>query len=307
MQVEKELAKIAPDKNTLLTIGVFDGVHLGHKYLVSRLTEQARKQGLLSGVLTFNQHPQEIISPGARPLFLTSLTEKIELLNNEGVDVIIALSFTPDLAMLSARQFVTLLKKHLLMRGLFIGPDFALGQNREGNVDALRRLGQKIDFTITVIPPIKVNGEIVSSTTIRKALTDGDMKRASNLIGRSFSIAGQVVTGSGRGLKLGFPTANLENISAQVIPADGIYATRTHIDSKVYRSVTSIGWRPTFSDKEHTVETHIIGYDGNLYGQELKIDIVEGLRGEKKFSSVEELQKQITNDIEQVKTILGDS
>ncbi len=304
MQIEEELAKLSPKKDMLLTIGVFDGVHLGHKYLISQLTEQARQQDLLSGVVTFRQHPQEVLSPQAKLPFLTDLARRANLLKNEGVEAIITLSFTSELAQLSTRQFVSLLKKYLRMRGIVIGPDFALGRNREGNTDTLRALGQDMNFSVTVIPPMTVNGEVVSSTAIRKALADGDMKRVANLAGRSFSLHGRVITGSGRGIGLGFPTANLDVDSEQALPAEGAYATWAHIDDKAYRSMTNIGQRPTFGGSERTVEVYVLNYHSDLYGLELEIDIIERLRGEKKFDTVEELKKQIAEDVKQGRAIL---
>ena len=305
MQVEEELAELSPEKDMLLTIGVFDGVHLGHKYLISQLTEHTRQQNLLSGVVTFRQHPREVLSPQTKLPYLTKLTEKVKLIKNEGVDAVILLSFTRELAQLSADQFVSLLKKHLRMCGLIVGPDFALGKNREGNADTLRALGQDMNFSITVVPPMRVNGEVVSSTAIRSALADGDIKKVANLIGRSFSLQGQVTTGTGRGSELGFPTANLDVDPKQALPADGVYVTWAHIDDKAYQSVTNIGRRPTFGANTRTVETYLLDYQGNLYGRQLKIDVVERLRGEKRFDTIEELKKQITEDIKQGRTILS--
>ncbi len=304
MRVEAELAELSPKKDMLLTIGVFDGVHLGHKYLISQLTEQARQQSLLSGVVTFRQHPQEILSPQTKLPFLTDLTNRANLLKNEGVEAIITPSFTRELAQLSARQFLRLLQKYLRMRGIVIGPDFALGRNREGSTDTLRALGQDMNFSVTVIPPIMVNGEVVSSTAIRKALADGDMKRVVNLIGRPFSVHGRVIIGSGRGIGLGFPTANLDIDSEQALPTEGVYATWTYIDDKAYQSMTNIGKRPTFGGSERTVEVYVLNYHSDLYERELKIDIIERLRGEKKFDTVDELKKQITEDVEQGRAIL---
>ena len=304
MQIEEELAELSPEKDMLLTIGVFDGVHLGHQYLISQLTEHTRRQNLLSGVVTFRQHPREVLSPQTKLPYLTSLAEKVSLLKNEGVDAVITLSFTRELARLSVRQFVSLLKKYLRMRGLIIGPDFVLGRNREGNADTLRKLGQDMSFRVTVIPPVRVNDEMVSSTAIRDALADGDMKKVASLIGRSFSLQGRVTTGAGRGSELGFPTTNLDIDPKQALPAEGVYATWAHIDDKAYQSMTNIGRRPTFGGNGRTVETYILNYQGNLYGRELKIDIVERLRGEKRFDTVEELKKQIAEDVKQGKAIL---
>ena len=304
MQVEEELAELSPGKDMLLTIGVFDGVHLGHKHLISQLVEHARQQNLLSGVVTFRQHPREVLSPRTKLPYLTNLAEKVSLLKNEGVDAVITLSFTKELAQLSARQFVGLLTKYLRMCGLIIGPDFALGRGREGNADTLRKLGREMNFSVTVIPPIVVHGEVVSSTAIRDALAGGNIKRVSNLIGRSFSLQGRVTTGAGRGLELGFPTANLEIDPKQALPAEGVYATWAYVEDKAYHSMTNIGRRPTFGGNGRTVETYILNYHRDLYGHKLRIEIVERLRDEKRFDSVEELKKQIAEDIKQGVAIL---
>ncbi len=304
MQVEKELAELSPEKDMLLTIGVYDGVHLGHKYLISQLVEHARQQNLLAGVVTFRQHPRAVLSPQIKLPYLTNLEERTRLLKNEGVDAVIALSFDQELARLSAKEFVGLLKKYLRMRGLIIGPDFALGRQREGSTNTLGALGQEMNFSVTVIPPLKINGEVVSSTAVRDALTAGNMERVTDLIGRFFSLQVKVTTGAGRGSGLGFPTANLDIDPKQALPAEGVYATWADIDGQAYQSMTDIGRRPTFGGNERTVETYILNYHGNLYGCELKIDIVERLRSDKKFDSVEELKKQIAEDVKQGKAIL---
>ncbi len=304
MQVEEELARFSSKQDMLLTIGVFDGVHLGHRYLISQLKELARKQGLASGVVTFRQHPQKVLSPQTRLPFLTDLAQRTKLLEDEGVEVIIPLSFTHELASLSPRQFLGLLEKHLRMRGLVIGPDFALGQNREGDTATLRQLGQEMGFSITVVPPLIRNGEVVSSTAIRKALAEGDMKRVQNLVGRPFRLHGRVTTGARRGTGLGFPTANLDTSPQQALPAEGVYVSQAHIDGQAYPAMTNIGQRPTFGGGERLVEVYLLDYHGDLYGQELAVDIIERLRDEKKFDTPEELKKQIAEDVKQGKAIL---
>jgi riboflavin kinase/FMN adenylyltransferase len=304
MQVEKELARFSPDKDMLLTIGVFDGVHLGHKYLISRLKELARQQGWLSGVVTFRPHPQEVLSHQAKLPFLTSLEQRINLLKNEGVDAIISLSFSTELARLSSRQFLGLLEKYLRMRGIVIGPDFALGRHREGDTETLRQLGQEMGFSVTAVPPVIIDGEVVSSTAIRNAIAQGDMKRVQKLAGRPFRLHGRVVSGAKRGTRLGFPTANLGTDPEQALPADGVYVSQAHIDDQTYPSMTNIGKNPTFGGSERTVEIYLLDYHHKLYGRELTVDIIERLRGEIKFNTPEELKKQIAEDVEQGKAIL---
>ena len=307
MSVEEELAGLTPQKGMLLTIGVFDGVHLGHKYLLSELVEQARLKNLISGVVTFKQHPQRLLKPQSSLPFLTNLPQKIKLLKDEGVEAIITLSFTLELAQTGTHQFVSLLQKYLRMRGLVLGPDFTLGRNKEGNVAVLRALGQSMNFSLTVVPEITINGEVVSSTAIRNTLSRGNMRKVHDMLGRDFSLEGRVISGTGRGAELGFPTANLDIDPERALPADGIYATWTYIENQRYQSVTNIGKRPTFGESEQTVEVYILNFQGNLYRHELKIDIIERLRREQRFDTIEELKKQIEEDIKQARAILNRS
>ncbi len=305
MQAETELAEVGPKQDTVLTIGVFDGVHLGHKHLIDRTIKSAKTHAALAGVVTFRRHPVEFLDPKASLPYLTSLEEKTKLIKAEGVDFVVALTFDAQLARLSPVEFATLLKNHLRMHGLVIGPDFALGRGREGTVDALRKIGATEGFFVEVVPPLKIKGEVVSSTAIRQALADGDMARVVRLAGRPYLIRGKVVAGTGTGKQIGFPTANLEIEHGWAIPRDGIYATLTHINGDVYQSMTSIGVRPTFGGKNRTVETYILDFDGDIYGQDVAIDIIDRLRDEKKFASAEELKKQIEDDIRRGRAILN--
>ncbi len=304
MRVEEQLARLAPSKGMVLAIGVFDAVHLGHKYLISELKEHARQQNSLSGVVTFRQHPQAVLSHRTKLPCLTTLAERTKLLKDEGVDEVIVLSFSHELAELSAQQFVSLLRKYLRMQGLVIGPDFALGKDRKGNASTLRALGQEMNFIVKTVRPITINGEVVSSTAVRNALADGDMKRVHNLTGRHFSVTGRVIPGVHRGIQLGFPTANLNLDPEQALPADGVYATWAYVDDRAYESMTNIGKNPTFGSNQRTVEVHILDYQGDLYQQELRIDVIDRLRGEQQFDTAEELKKQIAEDIEQGRTLL---
>jgi len=302
--VEEELASFSPERDTLLTVGVFDGVHLGHKHLISELLRQAGEKGLLSGVVTFRQHPEDLLSSKKQLPFLTDIKTRVRLLQNEGVDIIVPLSFTKDLARLDARRFIGLLRKHLKMRGMVIGSDFALGKGREGDTGTLRRLGKEMDFSVTVVPPMEINGEVVSSTTIRKAMAEGNMEKVRMLTGRYFSLHGRVVTGAGRGEGLGFPTANLDVNSGQALPPDGVYAGLAHINGKIYQTMTNVGKDPTFGVSERTIEAYLLDYSGDLYGHELTVDFVARLRDEKKFKNVDELKKQVAEDVRQGKNIL---
>ena len=306
MQVENELAQFSPLKETLLTIGVFDGVHLGHKFLIAELVRLATKQNLLSCVITFRQHPRDLLSPKSKLLYLCSVPERIQLLKNEGVDIVVALTFNRELAKLSARDFVGLLQKHLKMHGLVIGPDFTLGRNREGNIEALRSLGQEMGFCVIVIAPKIINGEVASSTAIRQALAEGNMEKVTRLMGRPFSLRGKVARGEHRGTGLGFPTVNLSIDAKMALPPDGVYATWANIDGQEYQAMTNIGRRPTFGDNnERTIESFIINYNYDVYGKEVKIEIIQRLREEKAFDNVEELKKQIAEDVKRGTAILN--
>ena len=304
MPIKEELARLLPSKDTALTVGVFDGVHLGHYYLLSQLMEQAGRQNLLSGVVTFAPHPQKILSPENNLVFLTGLAGKKALLEKEGIETVIVLPFSRELARLSAREFVSLLKNYLRLKVLVVGAEATLGKNQEGNADALREMGRELGFTVIEVPPVTINGETVSSTAVRQALANGDLKKVRSLIGRPFSLSGRVSHGSGIGTKLDFPTANLEIDPEQAIPAEGVYATRADIGGRAYQSVTNIGRRPTFDNGRSMIEVHILDYKGDLYERELKIDIIERLRSEEKFDNAEALKKQIAGDVARSRDIL---
>lgn len=304
MHVVSELASCSPQRETLLTIGVFDGVHLGHQHLIRKLTQKALTNNLLSGVVTFNRHPRTVLSPRVKLVRLTTLEERINLLEALGVELVVPLNFTAELAALSAREFVGLLRQHLRMRGLMIGPGFALGRGREGDAIALQTLGQELGFSVELVEPLRIDGSLVSSTIIREALSLGDMRTTSKLLGRHFRLSGPVVGGMERGRVLGFPTANIGVDHQQALPADGVYATLGYIGDTIYNSVTNIGIRPTFDDGERTIEVFLMDFDGDVYGQKLTIELVERLRGEVKFANSDELAAQIERDVGQAKEIL---
>ncbi len=303
MQLVSDLSKFTPERETLITIGVFDGVHLGHRHLIRKLTQRAAEDNFLSGVVTFNSNPKAVLSPRTKLARLTTLEERARLLKSLGVDLVVPITFTTEVAALSAREFVLYLKKYLKLRGLVIGPNFALGRGREGNASTLQSLGQELGFTVEVVKPLMTENTLVSSTAVREALARGDMKTTTRLLGRYFSLTGPVASGVERGHILGFPTANIQLEPEQALPEDGVYATLAHVEDKVYQSVTNIGVKPTFGKGERTVEVHILDFTGDLYGRKLTIELVERLRAEMKFAGPEELAAQIKQDVEQAKTI----
>ena len=306
MQVDDELAQFSPPAETLITIGVFDGVHLGHKFLISKLVNLAAKQHLLSGIVTFRQHPRDLLAPKNKLLFLCSVEERVQLLKNEGVDIVAPLTFNRELAKVTARDFVSLLQKHLKMRGLVIGPDFMLGHNREGNAEMLRALGAEMGVSVTVVAPKSIDGEVASSTVIRQALAEGNMEKVTRLLGRPFSLKGTVARGEHRGTGLGFHTVNLKVDTKMALPPDGVYATRAYIEGQEYQAMTNIGLRPTFGDNnERTIESFILNYNQDVYGKAVKIEIIQRLREEKTFASIEELKQQIAEDVKRGSAILN--
>jgi riboflavin kinase/FMN adenylyltransferase len=305
MEIEQELANIAPQGETILTIGVFDGVHAGHRYLLNKIQQRAAEKNLLSGVVTFSPHPQSVLHPRKQLPWLSNLEDRVQAIQGLGIDIVAVLTFTPKLARLSAQDFVALVKKQLKMRSIIVGPDFALGRGREGNINLLRALGRKMQFSVEVIPPYTINGEVVSSTLIRQALVQGDMRRVARLMRHYFHLRGKVITSDKRGRVLGFPTANLDIKPQQALPGNGIYATIAQVDGKQLPSATNIGIRPTFGEGERMVETHLLNYQGNLYGKEIRVEFVQKLRDEQRFPSSEELKAQIEKDVREVEAILA--
>jgi riboflavin kinase/FMN adenylyltransferase len=305
MEIEQELANVAPQKGTLLTIGVFDGVHAGHRYLLEKLQQRAAEKKLLNGVVTFNPHPQSVLHPHNQLPRLSNLEDRISALQELGINIVAVITFTPKVAQLSAQEFMSLVKKQLRMHGIMVGPDFTLGRGREGNINLLRTLGHKMRFSVEVIPPYTINGEVVSSTLIRRALAQGDMRKVERLMGRHFYLRGKVTTSDKRGQVLGFPTANLDIKPQQALPDNGTYATITQVDGKQFPSATNIGMRPTFGEGEKTVETHLLNYKGDLYGKDIRVEFVQKLRDEQRFPSPEELKTQIKKDVREVEAILA--
>jgi riboflavin kinase/FMN adenylyltransferase len=305
MEIEQELANITPQGETLLTIGVFDGVHAGHRYLLEKLQQRAIEKNLLSGVVTFDPHPQSVLHPHNQLPWLSSLEDRIRTFQELGINIVAVLTFTPKLAQLSAREFMSLVKKQLKMRGIMVGPDFNLGRGGEGNINLLHALGREMKFSVEVIPPYTINGEVVSSTLIRRALAQGDMRKVERLMGHYFYLGGKVITSDKRGRVLGFPTANLDIKPQQALPGNGIYATIAQVDGKQFPAATNIGIRPTFGEREKTVETHLLNYKGDLYGKDMRLEFVQKLRDEQRFLSSEELKAQIKKDVREVEAILA--
>jgi len=301
----EELSAVKVERETALTVGVFDGVHRGHLHVLETLKRRASEGGLASGVITLHPHPALVLNPSTPIVYLTTIEERVELLRASGVDFVVPLTFTLDLARYSARDFVSLLVQRLRMRFLLIGPDFALGRGREGGPELLSQLASEMGFGLEKVGPFVERGQVISSSTVRAALQEGDLETVAELLGRPFSLHGPVVHGVERGKVMGFPTANIGVGSGMALPPFGVYVTRAHIGAATYDSVTNIGRRPTFDNGERTVEVYIMGFDGDLYGAEVRIDVLKRLRGEVRFASVEELAEHIRKDVEDARAYLA--
>ena len=304
MRIDEELASLDPKEDTMLTIGVFDGVHRGHRHLIAQLVREAAAAGCLSGVVTFRNHPSSVLRADFQPQYLTTLDERVDLLEELGVAFIVPVTFDTELSRLSARDFITRLRKSLRMRGLVVGPDFAMGHGRDGDVAALTHLGREMGFSVKTVELLSDNAAAVKSTTIRRALVDGDVSLVADMLGRNFSQAGVVVEGEKRGRTLGFPTANLQTPPGMAIPADGIYAAWAYVGEGRHMAATSIGLRPTFDNQPRAIEAFLLDFTGDLYGKRIRLEYVRRLREELKYDTIEALLEQIRIDVDQTRAIL---
>ena len=306
MNIAHSIEELNLSENSGLTIGNFDGVHLGHQALIRHTLDVCFCKGLTPVVMTFWPHPRQVVMPHREHMPLTTREERFARLESLGVRHVLELPFTHELAGLDAAGFVRAFLEPLRLRHLVVGYDFSLGRDRGGHVDVLRSLGSHAGFCVEQLPPVVVDGTLVSSTTLRKLIDDGDVREAARLLGRFHGFSGEVVHGDGRGAGLGFPTANLARPEV-VIPRAGVYATlATPAGSgKTWPAVTCIGCKPTFGQNELSVETFLLEGGSDLYGQVLHLDFVEHLRGEKRFDSVDALKQQIAADVEQGRRILA--
>lgn len=293
-------------QNSWLTIGVFDGVHLGHQEIMKLLTAGAHAISMRAVVLTFHPHPAKILGRGEIGL-LTLPDERVELLAGMGVDAIITVRFTPDLAAVSAFDFMSRLTRALGLKHLLIGYDFALGKGREGNAPRLTEIGRELGYSVEVVPALSDESGVISSTEIRKLVSTGNVAEAARLLGHPYSLSGPVIRGDGRGRKIGVPTANIDYPHEKIIPALGIYAGWAHVANKRHRAAISIGINPTFTPDRQvpSVEAYILDFDEDIYGEPLRIEFIARLRDELRFDSVDALVEQIWKDVEETRKLLN--
>lgn len=303
------LEELRLDRDAVLTIGAFDGVHLGHQRLIGAMAAVAHARGRLAAVITFYPHPSVVLR-GRRPAFyINTPEEKAALLGRLGVDVVVTHPFSRQVSQIRAADFVDRLVRHARMVELWAGPDFALGHKREGNIAFLQARGAVQGFTVRVIEPTVVEGQVGSSTRVRAALEAGDVTLAARLLGRPFRLPGEVVRGVGRGRTLGFPTANLKIWEERACPGFGVYACWAYVgdDAVRYPAATSIGVRPTFDGEgaTPTVEAYLLDFSDDLYGERLALDFIARLRPEQKFPGAEALIEQMRRDVEATREILA--
>lgn len=292
--------------NVWLTIGSFDGVHRGHQSLINDLTTGAKHAGLPAVVITFFPHPSNILRGRNLPFYLCTPDEKTEELKNLGIDIVISHPFNRRIANTSAKQFILDINKHMIIRHLQIGYDFAMGRNRSGNFDILKQIGDEFGFTVEKSHPVDDDGGVISSSRIRFLLGVGQVKQAGLLLGRQYPINGIVEMGDKRGKGLGYPTANLAVWNEKVIPSAGVYACWARTRGMKLKAVTNIGVRPTFEKTPvpPRVEAHLLDFDQDIYGEHLKLEFVDRIRDEQKFSEVDDLVNQIRKDSEVARKIL---
>lgn len=293
-------------KGSCVTIGNFDGVHVGHQQLIARVRDRAANLDLASVVVTFEPHPLRFFTGRKTPPFITLYEQRAELIADLGAEYLLCLEFNQALAEMPPEEFVRqVLVEHLHVRELIIGHDYAFGKGRQGNYDLLRELGQAWGFSVEQMSAVMVDGVLVSSTRIRDLVESGDVWAARPLLGRFYRVSGAVIHGQNRGGRLlGFPTANLQ-LTDELFPKTGVYCCWAEVNGHIHQGVANIGYNPTFGNEHLSVEVHILDLDENLYGKILNVHFVQRLRGERKFSGLDELQEQIRKDVDLGRTILA--
>ncbi|MBN2469748.1 MAG: bifunctional riboflavin kinase/FAD synthetase [Anaerolineae bacterium] len=300
------LTDIQLTTSSIVSIGMFDGVHLGHQQLVNRLVTEARASGRKSVVLTFFPHPDVVLKGVTGRYYLTSPETRARLLLDLGVDLVITHAFNQEVSRIRAADFVDQLNHHLKMAALWVGPDFALGYKREGNVPFLRQAGQERGFTVETIDLwLNDGGQVISSSRIREALLAGQAEQAARWLGRPYLVGGEVIHGNHRGRTIGFPPANISVWDEKLLPANGVYACWAEVGGERRMAVTNIGIQPTFEGDQMKVETHILDFEGDLYGQDLRVEFVRRLRPEQRFSGIDALVAQIQADVEASRALLS--
>lgn len=289
----------------VLTIGVFDGVHLGHQALIKGAVDSARAQGFQAVVMSFDPHPDSVIFPNRPLLYLNDLADKAAYIAQTGADVLVIQPFTLEFSRTPAEEFISKLTRVARVKEIHVGEDFAFGHKAKGDVAFLREVGPQLGFTVKSLAPLEVDGEVVKSSRIRNFILEGAVDEAARLLGRAHSLKGEVIHGNERGRLIGFPTANLAVADRFAVPGNGVYATMTtFLDEQGQPkeaprpSVTNIGTRPTFDNGVRSVETFVLDWSGDLYGQTIRVEFIKRLREERKFAGIDAIRAQLAQDVE---------
>lgn len=290
---------------SVITIGTFDGVHVGHQHLLRQVVEHARERAANAVAITFHPRPAEVLRPETPSWYLCSLDARIRFLKAAGIDVVVPLAFNRELSAMSALDFVSALVEHAHLCDLIGGPDLALGRGREGKPEVLAELGARLGFTVSIVPVREAGGEIVRSSLIHRVISEGNVSRAAMLLGRPFRIEGKVRRGDGRGRTIGVPTANVGVSEGLLVPGNGVYAVRFLEGRHRWAGAANVGTRPTFAGVGRTVEVHVLDFDGDLYDKFCEVEFVERLRPEQRFDSVGDLVNQIHRDVDAARKILS--
>jgi riboflavin kinase/FMN adenylyltransferase len=292
------------EQPSAVTFGTFDGVHIGHQAVIGKTVSTARDEGLISAVISFDPHPLKFIDPDKAPPLLTLSAKKLKLFKRLGVDIVVLAKLEPELAEMSASQFIErILYGKLRAKKVIVGPDCSFGKGRTGNVDLLKRKGTKLGFEVKVVFKRKINGMAVSSTRVRERISAGDLALAEEMLGRRYSIMGRVVRGDGIGRSIGYPTANLDT-DDQLLPPRGVYAVWVKIEGDRFKGLLNIGRRPTLGGGDVRVEVYILDFDRDIYDRWVEIEFVRKIRGEKQFDSLKDLARQIERDESAAREIL---
>ena len=303
MSFRQRLASAAPGKETVVTIGVFDGVHQGHRHLLRQVVQLAGDR-YVPTVITFSNRPVTVLRPGTEPSYLTTLEQRVDLIKQQGIELVVCLEFTLELAQVTAADFAKVLAESMNMKGLVLGPDSAVGKDRQGDLAFMQQQGEQLGFWARSVEPFEIEGQPVKSRRIRDAVSNGNMAVCPELLGRNHLLSGVVVLGDQRGRTLGFPTANLEVDPQLLLPGDGIYATWAIIDGERHQSATSIGVRPTFGLSNRLVEVFVMDFSEDIYGKTIGVEFIKKVRDQEKFDGLDELVKQINQDVDDCRQVL---
>ena len=304
MRIIRDFYRQCNIKKPVVALGNFDGIHIGHQALIKKAVSMARSVDGTPILFTFYPHPLKIIKQKSSPFIIQRFREKVKIAQNLGIEIIVCARFTKEFSNMNPKNFIVdILVKNLGVKGVCVGHDYTFGKAGKGSIKTLREYSIAYDFGLVVIPPVKIDGAVVSSTKIREFLRNGEVEQANRFLGRGYSIFGIVKKGDGRGNDLGYPTANIYPKN-EIMLKNGVYAAYVYLDGKKYKSAVNVGLNPTFKGKEKHIEAFLIDFDEDIYGKKIEIEFVQFVRSEKRFKKIEDLVSQIGSDVKQIKAVL---